>query len=43
MKKAISITMDEKMIEALKKKAEAENRTLSNLIEVLIKDKIDQK
>ena len=43
MRKAISITMDEKMIEALKKKAEAENRTLSNLIEVLIKDKIDQK
>ena len=43
MKKAFSITIDEELYNRVKELAEKEGRTISNLIEFLLRDAIDQK
>ena len=41
-KKVLSIRLDENMIEALRVSAEQQNRSLSNLIETILKVYIDK-
>lgn len=43
MKKAISITIDEGIYKALKSEAEEQNRKLSNLIETILQEWLDDK
>ncbi len=43
MKKAISITIDVELFEKLKEKADAENRKLSNLIETILYEWLEDK
>ena len=42
-KKVLSIRLDEEMIEELRVSAKKENRTLSNLIETVLKDYLKRK
>lgn len=42
-KKVLSIRLDEEMIEELRVSAKKENRTLSNLIETILKDHLKRK
>ncbi len=42
-KAAISITLDSELLDALKKEAKAENRKVSNYIEVIINEKLSQR
>ncbi|WP_066645039.1 DUF6364 family protein [Christensenella timonensis] len=42
-KKVLSIRLDEEMIEELRVSAKKENRTLSNLIETILKDYLKRK
>ena len=41
-KEKISISIDKELLEKLKKKAETENRPLSNMIEVMLQANINQ-
>lgn len=43
MKKAISITIDEDIYKVLKDEAEEQNRKLSNLIETILQEWLDDK
>jgi hypothetical protein len=42
-KKVVSIRLDEKFIDELKKCAKAENRPLSNFIETVLKNYVEKK
>ena len=42
-KAAISITLDRDLIDVLKREAKAENRNISNYIEVIINEKLSQR
>ena len=43
MKKKISITIDKDIIEAIKKEAEEQQRSFSNMIEFIIKKELNNK
>lgn len=43
MKKPFSITIDEELYEKLKEMAEEQGRTISNMIEFLVRKAVDQK
>ena len=43
MKKAISITIEEELYKKLKEKADSENRKLSNLIETILYEWLENK
>lgn len=42
MKEKINITVDEEVIEAIRQEAKDNNRTLSNYIDTILKDYIEQ-